>query len=383
MRRRATLVVGVLVVLLIGSYVLFTQRVVNRLRAEAAREGRMYAQVYRALTDTQTSAVGALFDLSDHIRRSGVPVIVTDPDGRPTAAANLPFLREGERARLDDPRLAQWIVRLDAQNEPVREANVGTVHFGHTPLVRELRVVPLLQAAVLGMVLLAAVSLFRTRAHAERERVWAGMARESAHQLGTPLSSLSGWIELLRDRDNDPLTTRALEHMQGDLERLERVAHRFERIGRPPNREAVDVGRIVERVADYFRARVPSLAHTVSIETYLHEGPLIAQADAVLVEWVLEALIKNAIDALAGNGGRVRIGVKRTPESIKLLVADDGPGIPRELRARIFEAGFSTKQHGWGLGLALTRRIVEETHGGTLTLLPTDRGAVFQILLPA
>lgn len=383
MRRRATLVVGALVALLLVSYVLFTRRVVTSLRAEAAREGRMYAQVYRALTDTGSNPVGALFGLSDHIRRSGVPVIVTDPAGRPTAAANLPFLAPDSVFHPDDPRLAEWIARLDDENEPVSEPNVGTVHFGHTPLVKELRVVPLLQAAMLGLVLIAAVYIFRTRAHADRERVWAGMARESAHQLGTPLSSLTGWIELLLDRDADPLTTRALEHMQGDLERLERVAHRFERIGRPPNQESVDVGLIVQRVADYFRARVPSLAHAVTIETYIHEGPLIAQGDPVLVEWVLEALIKNAIDALAGNGGRVRIGVKRTPEAIQLMVADDGPGIPRDLRKRIFEPGFSTKQHGWGLGLALTRRIVEESHGGKLTLLPTERGAVFQIILPA
>ncbi|MFN8667575.1 MAG: HAMP domain-containing sensor histidine kinase [Gemmatimonadaceae bacterium] len=383
MRRRATWVVGVVVALVLGSYVLYTQRVVSRLRGEAAREGRMYAQVYRALTDTASNPLGALFDLSDHIRRSGVPVIVTDATGRPTAAANLPFLGPDAAFKPDDPRLKQWIERLDEENEPVSEPNIGTVHFGHTPLVRELRVVPLLQAGVLGLVLLAALYIFRTRAHADRERVWAGMARESAHQLGTPLSSLSGWIELLREREADALTTRALDHMQGDLERLERVAHRFERIGRPPNREEVDVGKIVQRVADYFRARVPSLAHAVTIETYIHEGPLVAQGDPVLIEWVLEALIKNAIDALAGNGGRVRIGVKRTPEAIKLMVADDGPGVPRDLRKRIFEAGFSTKQHGWGLGLALTRRIVEESHGGTLNLLPTDRGAVFQIILPA
>lgn len=383
MPRRATVVLGVVVALLLGSFVLFTQRVVNRLRAEAAREGRMYAQVYRALTDTGSNPVGALFELSDHIRRSGVPVIVTDPTGRPTAAANLPFVHPDSTFRPDDPRLAEWIVRLDNENEPVREPNVGTVHFGHTPLVKELRIVPLVQAGTLGLALLAALYIFRTRAHADRERVWAGMARESAHQLGTPLSSLSGWIELLRDRDTDALTERALGHMQGDLERLERVAHRFERIGRPPKREAVDVGIIVQRVSDYFRARVPSLAHKVTIESYIHEGPLIAQGDPVLIEWVLEALIKNAIDALAGNGGRVRIGVKRTPEKIQLMVADDGPGVPREIRKRIFEAGFSTKEHGWGLGLALTRRIVEESHGGSLVLLPTERGAVFQIILPA
>lgn len=378
MRRRATVVFAVVVAALLGSYVWFTQRVVSTLRAEAGREGRMYAQVYRALNDTSSDAIGALFSLAEHIRESGVPVILTDAQGKPTDAANLPFPFSP-----DDPRLAEWIERLDEQNVPVREAGVGTVHYGHTPLVRQLRTVPLLQAGVLGLVLIAAVFIFRTRAHADRERVWAGMARESAHQLGTPLSSLSGWIELLRERDGDPMTTRALEHMQGDLERLERVAHRFERIGRPPQLVELDVGEIVSRVADYFRARVPSLAHTVAIETRIDEGELTIDGDPVLVEWGLEALIKNAIDALAGNGGHVRIEATRLPEAVRVVVADDGPGIPRDLRKRIFDAGFSTKQNGWGLGLALTRRIVEESHKGKLVLLPSDRGAMFEIIFPA
>ena len=378
MRRRATVVLAVVVAALLGSYVWFTQRVVSTLRAEAGREGRMYAQIYRALNDTSSDAIGALFSLAEHIRESGVPVILTDADGRPTDAANLPFAFSP-----DDPRLREWIVRLDEQNLPVSEPGIGTVHYGHTPLVRELRIVPLLQAGVLGLVLIAAVYTFRTRAHADRERVWAGMARESAHQLGTPLSSLTGWIELLRDRDADPLTTRALDHMSGDLERLERVAHRFERIGRPPHREELDAGAVIRRVADYFRARVPSLAHAVTIETVLDDAPLMMSGDPVLVEWGLESLIKNSIDALAGNGGRVRIEATRLPEAIRIVVADDGPGVPRELRKRIFEAGFSTKQRGWGLGLALTRRIVEESHRGTLTLLPADRGAAFQIIFPA
>jgi signal transduction histidine kinase len=379
MRRRVTVVLVVAVALVLGSYVLYTQRVVRRLRAEAARQGRMYARVLRALSDTSSDASGALLDLSQHIRESGVPVILTDTAGKPTAFANLPF-----EAPLDDPRILEWVHRLDGENLPVVEPSVGTVvHFGHTPLVQELRVVPLLQAAVLALVLIAALYAFRTRASADRERVWAGMARESAHQLGTPLSSLSGWIELLRERDGDDLTVRALDHMQGDLERLGRVAHRFERIGRPPRRENVDVGVVASRIADYFRARVPSLAHAVTIVAEIDDDPLVVQGDPVLVEWGLEALVKNAIDALGGTGGTVRVEVKRLPEAVRVLVSDDGPGVPRELRRRIFEAGFSTKKQGWGLGLALTRRIVEESHNGAIALLPSNRGAVFQIIFPA
>jgi signal transduction histidine kinase len=378
MRQRATVVFAVVVGLMLGSYVLYTQRVVSRLRIEAEREGRMYARIYRALNDTAADPTAALFDLIAHIRESGVPVVLTDGRGVPASAANTPY-----DDTPNDPRLREFAAGLDLQNPPITVPNVGTVHIGHTPLVRELRVVPLLQASVLALVLIAAVYAFRTRANADRERVWAGMARESAHQLGTPLSSLAGWIELLRDREGDALTTRALDHMAGDLERLERVAHRFERIGRPPHREPVDLAEIADRVSGYFRARVPSLAHSVEIETRIDEGGAVIDGDPVLLEWALEALIKNAIDALAGAGGKVTVRVRRRPESVQVVVSDTGPGIPRELRTRIFDAGFSTKQRGWGIGLALTRRIVEESHRGTLSLVPAEKGAAFQIIFPA
>lgn len=377
-QRAATVGIAVVVALVLGSYVLYTQRVVSRLRLEAEREGLMYARVWRAMSDTASDPTPALLDLAEHIRESGVPVVITDLRGRPAQSVNTPF-----DSSPDSARLSRFAAQLDLENEPVILPGVGVLHFGHTPLVRELRVVPILQASFLALVLLAAVYAFRVRANADRERVWAGMARESAHQLGTPLSSLGGWIELLRDRENDRLTEHALDHMTGDLERLGRVAHRFERIGRPPHREPVDLTQVAAQVAAYFRARVPSLAHSVVIDTKLEDGGAMIPGDPVLLEWALEALIKNAIDALAGRGGRVQVTVERTPESARVVVADDGPGVPRDLRRKVFDAGFSTKQGGWGLGLALTRRIVTESHGGTIELLPTDRGATFEITFPA
>jgi signal transduction histidine kinase len=388
--RRGLSVVGVAlaVALLLGTYVLYTQHVVMELRREASRSARMYARVYGGLNDSTTdNGTATLWDLALHIRDSGVPVVLTDADGRPTAAENTPFdslLRDPELrdSVAGDPRLASYVASLDLQNPPVVEPGIGTVHFGNTPLVQGLRIIPVLQAGMLAFFVFAGIYALRVRDRAERERVWAGMARESAHQLGTPLSSLSGWIELLREREDDPLTATALSHMTADLERLERVAHRFERIGRPPRQEPVDVGALVERVAAYFRARVPTLAHTISIAHTRPSEPLEVSGDAVLLEWAVEALVRNAVDALAGRGGRILIGAKRLPEGVvRIRVADDGPGIPRELRSRIFHAGFSTKESGWGIGLTLAKRIVEGTHNGRLQLKPTSRGATFEIIL--
>jgi signal transduction histidine kinase len=371
------LVVGFAV--LLGWYAIYTQRVIAELRREAARSGLMSAQVFRALSDpSEGASTAAVLDLAQHIRESGVPVIVTDPHGVPRDTANLPFV-----ARLDGSEMRAYVHTLDAQNPPVIEPGVGVVHFGNTPLVEGLRVIPVLQGILLAFLIAFGVVTLRTRAHVEREKVWAGMARESAHQLGTPLSSLSGWLELLRDRGADGPASSVLDHMQSDLDRLERVAHRFERIGRPSRAQPVEAGELVDRVAAYFRARVPSLAHTVTVTTRRGDGDLTVEGDAVLLEWAVEALAKNAIDALAGRGGHVDLSAEALPEGgVRLRVADDGPGVARELRQQVFRPGFSTKARGWGIGLSLARRIVEDNHGGRLVLVPVERGATFDIILP-
>jgi signal transduction histidine kinase len=377
--RAPVVLLGVVVALLLAGYIIFSRRVVRELRADAGRSGQMYARVFRALADPrEESGNAALLDLSQSIGALGVPVIVTDTSGRPTAASNLPFT-----APLNDPRVREYLATLDQLNPPVVEPGIGAVHFGDSRLTTSLRYIPAILASLLALVFVAGVYTIRTHSRADRERVWAGMARESAHQLATPLSSLSGWLELLRDRASDEVSTSALQHMDGDLERLQRVSHRFERIGRPPRKEKVELGALVTRVGTYFQARVPTLAHRVTIVASGGSEPVLVEGDEVLLEWALEVLVKNGLDALAGRGGRMYLTTKRLdPERVRVRVADDGPGIPRELRAKIFDAGFSTKESGWGIGLSLAKRIIEENHSGRLLLAPSEKGATFDVILP-
>ncbi len=384
--RRGTpeLLVAALLGLLLIWYVWYTNGVVRDLE----REGRKQSSVIfsRALSGQSDPGPGAGSrprgrDHGDHGRRGADRHHLARGRG----------IRQGEpavRSRRHDRRIrrpagAGVPSTLDRDNPPFVDASGATVHFGQTRLVQGLRVIPALQALTGLVLLFAFIYIVRTRTSAARERLWTGMARESAHQIGTPLSSLTGWIELLEERSTeDPSLGAAVRHMRGDLERLDRVAHRFERIGRDPKFELMDVRDSVERIATYFRARVPTLANTVRIDVTTADVVPRVQGDLVLLEWALEVLVKNAIDALAGRGGTVAISVEATPdEGVAIRVADDGPGVPREIRGRVFDPGFSTKKSGWGIGLSLAKRIVEENHGGKLALLPTDRGATFEIIL--
>src|SRR3979409_455300 len=211
MRRLApvTLItIGVLA--LLTWYVIYTRGVVRELRREASRVGLMYARVYNGLPAPHPAAANAaLLDLSRSIRESGVPMILTDEQGKPTDIANLPFT-----ASVSAKETRDYVIELDRQNAPIVEPGIGAVHYGNTPLVRGLILIPVLQSILIGMVLLAGAYALRTRGRADREQIWAGMARESAHQLGPPLSSIGGAVVLLAQTEQDSRADAALDHME-------------------------------------------------------------------------------------------------------------------------------------------------------------------------
>jgi signal transduction histidine kinase len=381
-RGKPEVLVAVLFLAVLATYVWYTQSVVATMRSDAERSTEMYRAVFHALGDTIPEAQNtALFELATKIRQQGVPLIQIDRKGVIGAHANLPFDTTGDLPN-DDPRIRNYIPVLARQHAPITDSLVGTIYYGDSKVVQRLRVIPVIQVLTAAILLFAGFYIIHTRGDAVRERLWAGMARESAHQLGTPLSSLSGWVELLEDSAEDDRSQAAARHMRADLERLDRVAHRFERIGREPKFEDIDVSGIIDRMTRYFQARVPTLANTIAVESSVAPDLPHVQGDPVLLEWAVEVLTKNAIDALAGRGGHVLLSAASGPEdSVLIRVSDDGPGVPKELRSRIFDPGFSTKKSGWGIGLSLAKRIVEENHGGELVLAPTEQGATFEIIL--
>lgn len=351
--------------------------VARHLRDDARETSRLFGRVFGGLNDpSPDAATEALFEVAAQVRAFRVPIAVTDSAGRVTAMENAPA-----GVARDSAHLRAWIAELDAVNPPVVEPGIGTVHYGTLPISRRLTQLAVLEILVLLGLTGLAVWAYRERVGAVRDRLWVAMARESAHQLGTPLMSLTGWVARLRERPETP-GTEIVDHLQADVERLERVARRFERIGRPPRREPVGLGSAAERVVTYFRPRLPTRANAVTLNlAAAGPGPTI-QGDPVLIEWALEAIVKNAIDALSGRGGRVEVQVETAGTMARVNVRDDGPGIPAGRRSRVFEPGESSKPGGWGLGLPLARRIVEQQHRGRLQYQPGNPGSTFVLEFP-
>jgi signal transduction histidine kinase len=394
MRRRlwpALLVVAAFLVF--ASYLVYTQYLVGKIREQAKINTQIWALVQQGLLSSSLGPGGpeleALVAIQAQIRLLQLPMILLDGDGNTMDAIDLPF--EADPATPDGQRLisdyAKQIERRRPENVVAVEGR-GTIIFGDPPLVAWLRWIPWLQVTGASIIVLVAFAVIRSDMRAERERLWAAMARELAHQMGTPLSSLSGWLEVLAlpksERDSLTSDTHMAEVMAADLERLERVSRRFELIGRPPALDTVDVGEIVHELSNYFVPRLPKIGKGIKLRARVENDVPPVRANRVLLAWALENVIKNAVDALAGRGGRIIIVAHRGEGGhVHVHIGDNGPGISPAFRERIFEPGVSTKSGGWGVGLSLTRRIVQELHGGRISVRARrSGGTVFDIGLP-
>ncbi|MGB7213222.1 MAG: HAMP domain-containing sensor histidine kinase [Gemmatimonadales bacterium] len=377
LRRWAPTSVVLLVAILAGLSAGTSWLVAHHMKSDARAISQLYSGVFAGLNDPRPSAeTDALLSLGRMVSQQGLILIVTDGTGRVTAAANLPFKPDG----LSDPRIRALATRLDQDNPPVTTELIGSVHFGPIPAEHQLVRLAALQGLIILVMVLVAWFAYRNAMAANRDRLWVAMAREAAHQMGTPLTSLQGWVEQARGGTLAPAAF--ADHLEADAERLDRVARRFERIGRPATRSPLGLGALASRVAEYFRPRLPHRANPIQIQVVAAgPGPHVL-GDPILLEWVLESLVKNAIDALQGRAGTITLEAGMSGDQATLRVKDDGPGVSRELRRSLFEPGVTSKEGGWGIGLALARRVVEDSHGGTIDLEATEQGASFVLRMP-
>ena len=377
-----------LFLMLLGWWVLYTRAIVERVEENAALLSRIFAEVQEGLlTQSQTRETQALLNLQTMVVETGVPLVVMGPADTVILHANLPF-EVDQDSESGQREIQEYVRSLDVMNAPIGDPNFVHIHYGLTPEVRRLVWIPWLQAGGLVLTVVVGLLVVQTQRRAEGERAWTAMARELAHQLGTPLSSLQGWLEVLRlprsERPGDLDDTEIAGSIGEDLERLERISHRFELIGTEPELESLSVRQVVRDLEQYLAARIPRLARKgIDLVVDVPPGLPRVQGNEVLLMWALENVVKNALDALAGRGGKITIYARELPGRwVSVRVRDTGPGVDPEIRDKIFEPGVSSKPSGWGVGLALSRRIVEGVHRGRIELLETGEGTTFQILLP-
>jgi len=388
-RRHLPTALGLLAAATLAWYLLYSQLLIRQMRRESEVHSRIVVRILSGLNDPSANApTRTLIELSTEVQDLDFPIVYTDVDGFPAYTANLPF-----QADVNDSagavRVLEYARTLARRNQPIVEPALGTIYYGDTPTIKRLRWIPWLQVGAMTALLIAAAWMIRHNARTERERIWAAMARESAHQMATPLSSLAGWVEILRlpqeEREEMASLPAVAAEMEADLDRLEKVARRFEWIGRPVQKEPVEVRPLLRVLERYVRVRLPQLRRSVELRLDVAEGVAPIDGNGILLEWALENLIKNALDALSAAGGGTIVIEAESPSdrTVEVRVVDDGPGVSPEVRKTIFDPGVTTKTGGWGVGLSLARRIMEDVHGGRLYLAPTERGATFVMHLPA
>jgi len=368
----------------------YTQSIVHQLLQREARIAHLYARSLQYLASDQSSSQDYSFIFDDVLSSIDFPMILTDSNNEPF----LPYDHSIRNIKLDTTLtlqqqhdyLVSLIKQMDKEYSPIKVSlgNVvlNYVHYGESGLVTQLRFVPYVEFGIATLFILIGYVAFSYIKRSEQSNIWVGMARETAHQLGTPLSSLMGWIELLKSDVDDERRAEIISDIENDLGRLNKVTLRFSKIGSLPELKASRVADIVGSVFEYFGKRIPQMGKKVTL-TLTGDTSLYAKFNAELFGWVLENIIKNALDAMEAKEGKITINLSREDHYVAIDISDTGKGIDMKFRRDIFRPGYSTKKRGWGLGLSLAKRIIESYHNGQIYLKESKlgKGTTFRIRL--
>jgi signal transduction histidine kinase len=365
---------------LIGvSSMLYTNHLVKQVSYEEQVKVELWTESVRmtlthdSLSDDVFRYINAVFTTN-----KTVPIIVVDENENIIADNNLNY---NEKNR--DKILQREYRKLKARTEPI-VIELGPdekqyLYFKESRLLIQLRYYPIFQLLVIVLFIFISYYAFNSARKSEQNMVWVGMAKETAHQLGTPISSLMAWVELLKELD---VSTDIVSELAKDTHRLEQIAERFSKVGSTPELYPENVYSILNESISYLQ---PRISKKIELETRFDTTQeLYLPLSSTLFGWVVENLIRNAVDAMEGSKGRIQVQVYERDQRVIIEIADNGKGIPKSKQKAIFKPGFTTKKRGWGLGLTLSKRIVENYHKGKLLLRYSDaaRGTAFWIILP-
>jgi len=372
------LIIVLFALLFVGASALFTRRLSKQFAEVEKQRMAVWAEATRQLVladeNTDISLSSSIIEAN-----TTIPVYMTDADYHVILTRNVLEPKSDVEAFY-----AKKIARLRATQTPI-EVNVSPdvkqyIFYEESNLLRQLRLFPWVQMAVVLSFMALLVTYIITSYRNDQNRVWVGLTKETAHQLGTPISSLNAWFELLRAKYPDD---ELLPDIATDINRLQLVAERFSRIGSTPTLVTMDMRLTIEESFAYMRTRVSDKVQmTLTVDEQNDDNAFLIRGDAPLMKWVTENLIKNAVDAMDGQG-QITLHLQRDGQQIILDVTDTGRGIERKRYTQVFRPGYTTKTRGWGLGLSLCKRIVEQYHGGKIFIQRSvvGKGTTFRIIL--
>lgn len=373
-----------------------TQSIVDELIEREKDQIELYGKIFEYYSDFETKDPDDfLFLIDAYTQTITFPVITTHADDEPYEPYEIWTLnielekysdKEAQKKYMEDK------VREMSINYPpiiVRDKDGKVIHkfyYTHSELVDRLRYFPLIAILIIALFGIIAYVAFSMSRRSEQSKVWVGMAKEAAHQLGTPLSSLLAWMEILKYSKDDPDSIDdTIKEMQNDISRLNTITTRFSKIGSSPEKEVLNISKLLENVCLYFEKRLPHLGKKVDILRSFNEH-IEAEVNSELFAWVIENLLKNAAESIEDKKGKIHIYLRLIPEKrIYIYVKDTGKGMSSQVKRQVFNPGFTTKKRGWGLGLSLTKRIIEEYHGGKIYIKESipGEGTTFVIEIPA
>lgn len=391
MRRRGIIGFLILSVVVVSVFLLYSDSLVKDLSEQERERMQIWADATREIVNLGNSeapaGTGVDFLLSIIERNRTIPVLLTDDDGEiimqrnfslPESPDSLALFslsdvnREFLMKKLDKLRDSPNVIEID-----MGDAGRQWLYYEDSKVLKSLSFYPYVQVLVLLAFVLIVYYAVSSTKRAEQNKVWVGLSKETAHQLGTPISSLMAWMELLEESGVSPET---VAEMNKDVKRLSTIASRFSKIGSKPSMEPHDLNEIVGHAAEYMSSRI---SRRISLNVNPWSSPLTVTLSPPLTEWVMENLIKNAVDAMEGSGN-ITVDIRPEKNTAVIEITDTGKGIARKNQKAIFNPGFTTKSRGWGLGLTLTKRIIEDYHGGLIYVKKSELGVgtTFAIELP-
>ncbi len=375
-----------LAILITIGFLYYTQTLVKVLQEQSREFLNFKVKIFEENINNE-SIVDLSFFFQNVIQTADYPIIYTDAERRPQFWKNIGIPEMIQPIPPDTLRLLNHLIReFGKENPPISISYKGRVlgyyYYGESEIIRRLRWLPYIEIIVVALFILIGYAGFNSIKKSEERLIWVGMAKETAHQLGTPLSSLMGWLEYLK---SDPAhLSRVLPEVEKDLTRLQTITKRFSQIGSLPDMKPGNIVETIEETVQYFRNRIPQKNGKIRLEFKANHNIPLVRFNKDLFSWVLENLIKNALDALEEDGGVITISCGLLGEDqVFIDVQDSGKGIHNAARKDIFKPGFSTKKRGWGLGLSLAKRIIENYHGGKIYLKESQvgSGSIFRIVL--